>query len=81
MFPWGVDRTLRFKNCMLYFLNPTPYRSLRRVALQKTFKKLSPLKKASPALSPADYPYLIDYYQSITVTLNAEVLPQNAWYH
>ena len=31
-------------------------------------------------LSPADYPYLLDYHQSFTKTFNAEVFLQNAWY-
>ena len=27
------------------------------------------------ALSSADYPYLLDYHPSLTITLNAKVLP------
>jgi hypothetical protein len=75
MFPWGVDRTLRFiiqASKPTRMMNPTPYRSLRRLALEDL---------VFMALSPADYPYSIDYHPGVADTLNTEVLPQNAWYY
>ena len=48
------------------YLSPPPYQSLKSVAVK-------PCK-------PADCLKLQDYYPSVLITLNAKVLPWNAWY-